>query len=231
MPEIKFKPLPKDLIVLVNELNKRVQESEIHLCDFNRRHFNGPRENAILYCLGHAIDLGKGCMACANLRIPDSATTISRAMLETLFWARYISMSNENAQEFVDSTLNELKRSGRKNLKLGYANIYDKRTNEIKTNEILDSELMKNIPKRISIETAAELGGLSTVYTMIYGYISMIAHGRAFQLNINKTVEEDLYASASTAIGTLQGVEIIAVDWITNRKQTSIEILAKILGY
>lgn len=89
---------------------------------------------------------------------------------------------------------------------------------------------MTDIPKRISIEKAAELGGLERVYTNIYGFISMIAHGRAFDLRTKPENKDEIYASVSVALGALQGVEIITADWIIHRKQTPRETLIEMLG-
>lgn len=230
MSEVNFKPLPADCQVLISAITKHIEQSENYIADFERRHYNGTREKAVVYCLHHAVDLAKGCLATALAELPDSLTTLSRALLETLFWARYITMSEENAQEFADSTINEMKRASRKNLNTGYAKIYDIKTNDDKTQEVLNSPLMKDIPHRVSIETAAKLGGLERVYTNVYGFISMIAHGRAFDLRTKPDNKEEIYASISAALGALQGVEIITVDWITHRKQTPREILKQILG-
>ncbi|CAG1007667.1 hypothetical protein ANAEL_03567 [Anaerolineales bacterium] len=230
MPEVNFKPLPADYQELISAFKKRIEQSEKLIADFERRHYNGTREKAVIYCLRHAVDLAKGCLSTAQAELPDSLTTLSRALLETFFWARYVTMSKENAQEFADSTVNEMKRVSRKNLNAGYAKVYDIKTNDDKTKEILDSPLMKDIPKRISIEKAAELGGLERVYTNIYGFISMIAHGRAFDLRSKPDDKGEIYASVSAALGALQGVEIITADWIIRRKQTPRETLVQILG-
>lgn len=230
MPEVNFKPLPTDYQDLISAFKKRVEQSEKFIADFERRHYNGTREKAVIYCLRHAVDLAKGCLATAIAELPDSLTTLSRALLETLFWARYVTISNENAQEFANSTVNEMKRVSRKNLNAGYAKIYDVRTNDDKTEEILNSPLMKDIPKRVSIETAAQLGGLERVYTNVYGFISMIAHGRALDLRTKPDNKDELYAAVSAALGALQGVEIITADWIIHRRQTPRETLVEILG-
>jgi len=230
MPSINFKPLPADNQELISFLKQHIEQSEKYVIDFEHRHFNGIREIAIIYCLRHAIDLAKGCLTTALAELPDSLTTLSRALLETLFWARYVTLSNENAQEFTDSTINEMKRIARKNLNAGYANVYDIKTNDNKTSELLDSPFMKDIPPRISIESAAKIGGLEHIYTNIYGFISMIAHGRAFNLRTTSESKDEIYASISAALGALQCVEVMTSDWIIDRKQTPKEILFQMLG-
>ena len=230
MSSIKFKPLPTELPEVISALKEHISQAEKDFADFEKRHYNGTREKAVIYCLHHAIDLAKGCLFMTTEGLPDSLTTLSRAILETLFWARYVTLSKENAQEFVDSTINEMKRSARKNLNAGYAKIHDRETGEDKTKDVLDSPLLKDIPKRISIETAAKAGGLERVYTNIYGFISMIAHGRAYNLSTGAEIKDDLYASASSALGALQCIEIITIDWIRFRKHTPRETLIRLLG-
>jgi len=230
MPEVNFQPLPADYQELLSAFKKSVEQNEKYIADFEHRQYDGIREKAAIYCLRHAVDLAKGCFVTSQAELPDSLTTLSRALLETLIWARYVTTSTEYAQEFADSTKNEMKRVARKNLNAGYAKVRDTKTKDDKTKEFLNSTLMKDIPKRISIEKAAELGGLEQVYTITYGYISMIAHGRAFDLRTEPNDKIEIYASVSAALGALQGVEIITADWIIHRKQTPMETLIQILG-
>ncbi len=226
----QFKPLPLDYQELIAALNQLVAEGERYAADFEHRHYNGVREKAVVYCLHHALDLAKGCLATAADGLPDSLTTLSRAILETLFWTRYVTLSKESAQEFTNSPIQEMKRTVRKNPTAGYARVVDTNTKQDKSDEILNSEMMKGIPPRISIEGAAKAGGLERVYTNIYGLISMIAHGRAFGLRTKSESKDELYASISAALGALECIEVIASDWITHRKQTPKETLTRLLG-
>lgn len=230
MSKASYRSLPTDYSELISELKKRIEQCEIHLKDFEHRHYNGTRENAVIYCLNHAIDLAKGCLATALENLPDSLATLSRAILEALFWARYVTLSTENAQEFTDSTKNELKRIAKKNLSAGYGRIRNIKTNEDKTKEFLESPLMKDVSKRIFIESVAKQGGLERVYTTIYAFISMIAHGRAFNLRATTNNKDEFYASISATLGALQCIDLITSDWITHRKQTKPEIITELLG-
>jgi len=231
MPSNKqFRPLPPDYESLISSFNEHITQGERDAKDFEKRHFNGIREKAIVYCLQHGVDLAKGCLATAVQELPDSTTTLSRAIFETLFWARYVAISTENAQEFTNAPFHEMKRTARKNLKAGYARVSHIETREDKTEEILKSDFMKDIPQRISIENAAKAGGLERVYTNIYGFISMTAHGRAINLRTKEEVKTELYSSVSAALGAFQCIELIAFDWISHRKQTEKETLVRILG-
>lgn len=81
---------------------------------------------------------------------------------------------------------------------LGTQKVFD-----IRTNEIPNSLLMKVISKRVSIEIAAKSGGLERVYTNAYGSISMIAHGRAFDLRTKSDNENEIYPAVSAALGAM----------------------------
>jgi hypothetical protein len=85
MPEVNFKLLPTDYQELISAFKKRVEQSEKYTADFDRRHYNGTREKAVIYCLRHTVDLAKGCLVTAQAELPDSLTTLSRALLETFF--------------------------------------------------------------------------------------------------------------------------------------------------
>ncbi len=226
----QFKSLPSDYQQLIAAFKQHIAQVERHAADFEKRHYNKVREEAVVYCLRHALDLAKGSLVVAEKELPDSLTTLSRAILETLFWVRYVTLSEANAREFTDSYIHELKRTARKNLAAGYAHVVDTNTKQDRSREILNSEMMKAIPARISIEGAAKAGGLERVYTNIYGFISMIAHGRAFGLQTKSTVKDELFASVSAALGALECIEVIAYDWITHRKRTPQETLTRLLG-
>jgi hypothetical protein len=231
MKEVVYKSRPADFQGSISALKEIIDQSEKDIADFELRHLNGVREEAVMYCLRHAIDLSKGCLATTREKLPDSLTTLSRALLDTFFWVRYITISTENAQEFIDSSTNELKRIARKNLVAGYAKVIDNKNNDDKSEEFLNSSLMKDIPKRMRVDEAARIGGLEQVYSKIYGFDSMIAHGRAFDLLLTQNVYDVMYTSVCAALGALEGVDIITADWITNRKQTPKETLVKILGF
>jgi hypothetical protein len=112
----QFKPLPTDYQELVAAFKQHIAQGERQAADFERRHYNRVREKAVVYCLQHALDLAKGCLVISAEELPDSLTTLSRAILETLFWTRYVSLSEANALEFTNSSIHEMKRTSRKTL-------------------------------------------------------------------------------------------------------------------
>lgn len=225
-----FKPLPKDYQNLLLTFQAYINQGERDVLDYERRHFNGIREKAVIYCLKHAVDLGKGCQTIASARLPDSLTTLSRALLETIFWARYVTISADNAKEFVEIPIYELKRFAKKNLKSGYARILENVTNIDKTKEYLEFLECDRIPKRKSFEEIANAGGLGRLYTTLYGFLSMTAHGKAYNIFNKPVTDDDLYAPLTVAFGLLECIDLITMTWIVHREEVSLEILKQLIG-
>ncbi len=226
----RLRPRLSDVQELKSEFSQHIGRAEQDVEDFQQRRLEGVQENAVTYCLRHAIDLSKGCLLSVDANLPDSSATLGRAILETLFWARYVTLSKENAQEFADSMVNELKRLARKNLKAGLASITDAATDQDRSEEILNSSLLKDVPRGSSIESVAKAGGLGHIYTMIYGFESMIAHGKALGLENTLHSEDRFFSVLSAAFGYFQCVELITLDWMEHRKVTSQELLQRVLG-
>jgi hypothetical protein len=231
MPSVvDLKNSPNRIIILSEALLKHINSMEKLLNTFLPLNTRGVQENALIYCMSHSIDIGKGCHIAVTNALPDSSTTLTRAMIETLIWSRYVTQSLNNAVEFRDSYLNELRRTTRKNLSAGYARIVEKATGKTITDSFLESDIMQDIPKRVSIEAAAKSTGLGQVYSTLYGFLSMIAHGRAAGMRKDAAIEVELYASLSAALGSLECIEQIAQDWFVNHKSTPCEVLSGYLG-
>ena len=225
-----LKPLPEDIDGLIAGLKQHISLGEKNIKDFQKRYYNGIQENAVIYCLEHGVDIGKGCLTTSIAKLPDSLTTLSRALVEAFIWSRYVTLSKENAQEFSDGTIQEMARIARKNIKSGYARIVKTSTHEDASENFLNLPQMKSIPQRLRIEDAARASGLERLYTQIYGFISLYAHGKGFGINKESDVTRRLYTSLSTALGTLECINLIASDWIVYRKQTPMEMLNMLIG-
>jgi Family of unknown function (DUF5677) len=230
MDPSKFTPLPSEYSDVITALKKLTERGDRLCSDFDKRLYNRDREKALLFCYRRALDLAKGCLEISSKELPESLITLTRALIEALIWARFITLSEENAHNFINSPLNEMKRTMKKNLAAGYAHIFDRNSNEDKTKVIMESEEIKKIPHRLTIEKAARDSGLIRLYTMLYGFMSMSAHGITYGIDIRKDVKTDLYASLCTAVGALECIEAITNEWITNRKHLSDEILSHLLG-
>lgn len=208
-------------------LKYEIQVAKSKLPDYASRQSNTEKEKALIYCLTRAIELSEGCEICAKENLLTPQYLLTRGLLESLIWVCWITKSNENAQIFSDTARNENKRLARKNLETGTGKVVDKVTNENKTQELLKSEWVKDIRPRLTIGKAAKDVGLDKLYTELYGFLSIFAHGIMIETHANtKDDMVDVLASASVF---MECVNLVVKNWITNRKQTPVKDLFAIL--
>jgi hypothetical protein len=229
-PTDRFLPLPENCLEAISCLRQLVARGERELAGFDRDRYDDIREGTAIFCFSHALDIANGCLLTAAARLPDSTTTLVRAMLETLIWTRYVTLSTQNAQGFADGMQQELQRIVQKNVAAGLAHIKHEKTGADMTNEVLDRLSKERIPARLSIERAAEAAGLRRVYTTVYGFLSMVAHGKGYGLRADADCDSEIHSSVCLAIGVLECIEVITCDWLTRAKLTPREFLTKALG-
>jgi hypothetical protein len=210
----------EDLQIEIDGLRYELKDARKNVKDFTKRHFNGIREDALVFCLERAADIAKGCDLLVEARLPAPLYTLTRSLLESLFWICWLIESENNAQIFTEAAPGELKRIARKNLATGFARVKDRVSGEDKTKELLDSDWVKGIPKRLRIEDMAKASGLDKLYTQLYGPLSMEAHGNVFGLEVG-SVEEELLAAMAMANVLMECINLVVKNWVVNRKQTS----------
>lgn len=222
--------LLEDLQLEMDGLRYEVTIARKNSRDLAKRQFNGTREKALVFCLGRAADTAEGCDLLAEAKLLTPLYTLTRSLLESLFWVCWIVKSDENAQIFVEAAPNELKRIARKNLKNGFARVTDKVTGEEKTEELLESDWSKGISPRPRIADLAKDSGLERVYTQFYGPLSMQAHGNVFGFEL-ATAEEELLAVVAMGNTLLECINLVVKTWIVKRNQTSrTDIYAVLMG-
>ena len=106
----------------------------------------------------------------------------------------------------------------------------DKETNEDKTDEFLESDPMKTVLPRMRVEEVAHASGFGRLYSMMYAFDSIYAHGTASGLHPDSNFDAQLYTSACAAVGYIQCINLISLDWLTNRKLTPVSTLSRVLG-
>ncbi len=198
--------------------------------DFAKRNFNGIREKALLHFLNRAVDLSDGCARLAVAGLSTSLTTLSRSLLELLFWERWVIQCEDNANRFREGAINEAKGLMKIYLETGQAVAHNKRTgNIIKNKAVLNSEEMQNLRKLPSVETVAAETGLTRAYDIGYRILSMSAHGKAFALFDDISQEEEVLYSASVASVSMECINLVAQNWIIHRHLTEPDQINTIL--
>lgn len=216
-----------DLQIEIDGLRHENKNAKNNVEDFKARHFNTFREDALIYILKRAIELVEGCDLLTEDKLVVPIRSLTRDLLESLFWVRWVTLSKENAQTFVDATGNEMKRLARVNLNTGHAKVYDRATGKDVTKDFLSSEWADNILRRLKIFDIAKDGGLEKLYRQIYGFLSLYTHGITFGLEENSDGGlVDILAVTNVVMG---GINLVVRDWIVRRKQTDIVDLYAVL--
>lgn len=216
-----------DLKNELDGLDYEIQVAKRNLPDYSNRHFNTEREKALIFSLRRAVELSDGCLLCAKQGLLAPIYVMTRGLFESLIWVCWITKSSENAREYIDATKNELKRIARKNLETGHGRVVDIETEEDKTQELLKSDWKKDIRPRLRIEQAAKDVGLGKLYTQMYGFLSIFAHG--IMLESNASTKEDMSNILAVANVLMECINLVVSNWIVSRKQIPIkEIYAKL---
>ena len=178
-----------------NFLNQELEQAKANISDFKDRHYNRIRENAIVYILEQSIDLAKGGLLLSEAKLPTSSSWIARGLLEYLFWACWVILSDGNATQFFNRAPNEIRRQMIKLLKGGYGKLRNKKTNEDMTHNYLDSIKAKTANK-IGIRKCAGDAGLTRIYDIYYSYMATTNHGGLYGLEKASDPQNELFCLA-----------------------------------
>jgi hypothetical protein len=219
--------IDSDLQIELEGLEYEIQAAKSRLPDYSNRHFNTQRENALINSFRRAVELSEGCILCANVDLQAPLHILTRGLLESLIWVCWITKSEENAQTFIDAAKHERKRILRKNLATGHGRVLDKTTHEDKTQELLHSDWVNGIQPRLRIEVAAKDVGLEKLYTQMYGFMSIFAHG--IMLETNADIKIDTFMILAVANVYMECINLVVKNWIVSRKRTPVKDIYAIL--
>lgn len=180
--------------------------------------------------LCRAAELVRGAAALGAIQNAACLGILGRCLLEQLITALWAIRSLENARTHQNTAKTELAKALKINLKAGKAKIKNRHTGEDATTEFLETEQMKNIPKRKSVEELAKEADVSDLYTVFYRFMSLETHGHHDQL------KDDSDANAQNEMH-LQGIGAISraigqacVWWLLHRSWPDNESIRDVLG-
>lgn len=180
--------------------------------------------------LCRAAELVRGAAALGAIQNADCLGILGRCLLEQLITVLWAVRSLENAQTHQNLAKTELARALKINLKARKAKVRNTLTGEDATTEFLETEQMKNIPKRKSIEELAKEADVSDLYTVFYRFMSLETHGHHGEL------KGDSDANSLSEIH-LQGIGAISraigqacVWWLLHRNWPDNESIREVLG-
>ena len=180
--------------------------------------------------LCRAAELVRGAAALGAIQNAACLGILGRCLLEQLITALWAIRSLENARTHQNTAKTELTKALKINLTAGKAKIKNRHTGEDATTEFLETEQMKNIPKRKSVEELAKEADVSDLYTVFYRFMSLETHGHHGQL------KDDSDANAQNEMH-LQGIGAISraigqacVWWLLHRSWPDNESIRDVLG-
>lgn len=217
----------------LDELISSMHEQVLQLTAASRIEATGQadlRDEIARQHLSRAAELLRGAAALGVVQNAACLGILGRCLLEQLITALWAIRSLENAQTHQSTAKTELAKALKINLKAGKAKIKNRHTGEDATAEFLETEQMKNIPKRKSVEELAKDADVSDLYTVFYRFMSLETHGH------HGALTDDSDAKALCEMH-LQGIGAISraigqacVWWLLHRSWPDNESIRDVLG-
>lgn len=189
-----------------------------------------PRDELVRLQLRRAAELVRGAAALGSDQNPSCLGILGRCLLEQLITCLWAIRSLENAEAHHRSANAELAKAFKMNLKEGKATVKNKHTGEDVTAEFLETDQMKNIPRRKSVEEQAKEADVLDLYTVFYRFMSLETHGR-------QSAPEESSTVVSLCEVHLQGIGAISraigqacVWWLLHRSWPDNESIRSVLG-
>lgn len=180
--------------------------------------------------LGRAAELVRGSAALGANHNAACLGILGRCLVEQLITVLWAVRSIENAQSHQSSAKAELAKALKSNLKAGKAKIKNRHTGADATAEFLETDQMKSIPKRKSVEALAREADVSDLYTVFYRFMSLDTHGHhgALKNDADATSLCEMHLQGIGAISRAIGQA--CVWWLLHRSWPDNESIRNVLG-
>jgi len=216
------------------ELMQCIQVAETDFKDFSKRHFNGLRENIVNFLFHRSIDLANGMLTVTEIPLIESSHVLARAMFEIIVQLSWVLVSDDNSRKFAEAHIADIRRNAKDNLRKGYATVTDGEAKVDITSECLTSDAVQNIPKLLTMKEMAKEAGLEPLYTMLYGVLSMFAHGLSYIPNPTNDMKNEeieiVSVNLELAVALLTSIHEISATWIIKRKRIPFDEVNAIKG-
>lgn len=180
--------------------------------------------------LSRAAELLKGAAALGAIQNAACLGILGRCLLEQLITVLWAIRSLENAKTHQNAAKTELAKALKINLKAGKAKIKNMHSGEDATTEFLETEQMKNIPKRKSVEELAREADVSDLYTVFYRFMSLETHGHHGDLknDLDANTLSEMHLQGIVAISRAIGQACLW--WLLHRSWPDNESIRDVLG-
>lgn len=180
--------------------------------------------------LRRAAELVRGAAVLGETQNAACLGILGRCLLEQLITALWAIRSLDNAQIHQNTAKTELAKALRINLKAGKAKIKISHTGEDATTEFLETEQMKSIPNRKTVENLAKEADVLDLYTVFYRFMSLETHGHNGEIT-NGLNANDLSEIHLQSIGAIsRAIGQACVWWLLHRSWPDTESIRDVLG-
>jgi len=210
-----------------NGLKAELEKARKSLPDFHKRTFNGIKENALIDCLERSVELAESCLKAASATQSACANLLARGLLDSLFLARWILSSDENARRFELHSRNQILQDLKHALLSGPGDHPAQGPQKGMAPALLPLLYYRKNPKKIGAKKIAKDGGLEQVYMGYYGFLLAEFHGGLFDPHSAEDKKWTLLASLAISRAAMAAINSTIAGWITSRKTTSTKEILK----
>lgn len=219
--------------LMLDELVQSMHEQASRLIAASEIDAAGPadvRDELVRQQLRRAAELVRGAATLGSDQNPACLGILGRCLLEQLITSLWSIRSLENAEAHQGAAKAELAKAFKINLKAGKAKVKNKHTGEDVTAEFLETEQMKNIPKRKNVEEQAREADILDLYTVFYRFMSLETHGRHDAPNETSAIRS-LCEAHLQGIGAIsRAIGQASVWWLLHRSWPDNESIRNVLG-
>ena len=196
---------------------------------FDARSSDQPsRDKYVRFTLTRTADLVGACALFVEPTHIVAGEVLMRSMLEDLIKILWATISESNAENLCNASVDQLKSIMRANIEGGTARITDKQGKDHSA-RFLRSNRLAPSGKKKSVEAMARDAGAIGIYDMFYRFASIQTHGNAVGLTMPNTAGDVLVVlSGVGAVAKATGHT--AIRWLLGRERPSNKDLVELLG-
>ena len=223
---VHLTPLLTELVQSLNEqVSRLIAASEIDASGPA-----DPRDELVRQQLRRASELVRGAATLGSDQNPSCLGILGRCLLEQLITSLWAIKSLENAEALQGAAKAELAKAFKINLKEGKAKVKNKIIGEDVTAEFLETEQMKNIPKRKSVEEQAREADVVDLYTVFYRFMSLETHGHQSVLDEPSAVSSLCEVHLQSIAAISRAIGQACLWWLLHRRRPDNESIRTVLG-
>lgn len=191
-----------------------------------------PEQEYFLHRLMMAYENAVGAALLGKAGLSTPLIAVARALFESVIATYWASLNDRNAAEAVAAAKREIMRIMRFTVSRGRAKFVNKETGAIENARVMEHPTMKEARRPKQLAEMADEAGIRNVYDMLYGMLSLFAHGTAAKMHMDAVLRRKapIYESMSLVRSCVKAVALICTNQIEGRKtdHSALESILKV---